>query len=140
MDNKSKEDFLKEVCEKYGIDLPKLEKEQNKLAKQIKLKDAIDFKLADRIAGIDNVFFENKIISAVVVMSAETMEIIEQKYFSDKMKFPYIAGFRAYRELPTMIEAFNKLEEKPDLVFISGHGIVHPRLGMASHFSISTGV
>jgi deoxyribonuclease V len=39
-----------------------------------------------------------------------------------------------------MVEAFNKLNEKPDVVFISGHGISHSRLGLASHFSLSTGV
>jgi len=39
-----------------------------------------------------------------------------------------------------MIEAFNQLEEKPELVLIHGHGISHDRLGLASHFSLSTGV
>ena len=48
--------------------------------------------------------------------------------------------FRSYRELPTMIEAFNKLNEKPDIMFIKGHGITHPRLGLASHFALITGI
>ena len=128
-----------EIAKKYGIDLRKLEQEQEKLAKQLEIKDSIDFSTVEKIGAIDNAFFQNKIISACVVVSPE-MEILEQEYFSDKMKFPYISGFRAYRELPTMIEAFNKLEEKPDVVFILGHGISHPRLGIASHFSISTSV
>jgi deoxyribonuclease V len=42
--------------------------------------------------------------------------------------------------MPIMLEAFNKLEEKPDVVFIKGHGITHPRLGLASHFSLIAGV
>ncbi len=128
-----------EIAKKYRIDLKKLEQEQKKLAKTIKTEDKIDFKLADKIGAIDNSFFENKIISAILVVNPE-MEIIEQEYYSDKLKFPYISGFRAYRELPTMIEAFNKLEERPDVIFVAGHGIAHPRLGLASHFSISTGV
>lgn len=126
-----------DIAKKYNIDLKKLEKEQEKLAKQLNIKDVIDFSTADKIGAIDNAFFQNKMISACVVVSSE-MEILEQEYFSDKMKFPYIAGFRAYRELPTMIEAFNKLEDKPDVVFVQGHGIAHPRLGISSHFSIST--
>ena len=130
---------VSEIAKRYGIDLKKLEKEQEKLAKQLSLKDSIDFSVADKFAAIDNSFFQNNIISACIVVSPE-METLEQEYFSDKMKFPYISGFRAYRELPAMIEAFNKLEEKPDVVFIQGHGILHPRLGVASHFSISTGV
>ena len=128
-----------EIVQRYNIDLKKLEKEQEKLAKQIEIKDKIDFSLSERICAIDNMFFKNKIISACIVVNQD-MEILEQEYFSDKMRFPYIAGFRAYRELPPMIEALNKLEEKPDVVFIIGHGIIHPRLGIASHFSISTQV
>jgi len=128
-----------EIAKKYGINLKKLEREQEKLAKEIKIEDSIDFSVADKIAAIDNAFFQNKIVSACVVVNKE-MEILEQEYFSDKMKFPYISGFRAYRELPAMMQAFNKLEEKPDIVLVLGHGIAHPRLGLASHFSISVGV
>lgn len=128
-----------ELAKRYNIDLKKLEEEQEKLAKQLEIKDSADFSKIEKIGAIDNAFHENIIISACVVVDSN-MEDLEQEYFSDKMKFPYITGFRAYRELPAMIESFNKLEEKPDLVFISGHGIAHPRLGIASHFSISTGI
>ena len=128
-----------ELAKKYNIDLKKLKKEQEKLAKQLEIKDSIDFSTAERIGAVDNAFFQNKIISACVLVNRD-MEILEQEYFSDRMKFPYMSGFRAYRELPSMIEAFNKLEEKPDVMFIPGHGIAHPRLGLASHFSLSSGI
>jgi len=42
--------------------------------------------------------------------------------------------------LPTITKLLEKVEEKPDLVFIKGHGITHPRLGLASHFSLVTGI
>jgi len=128
-----------ELAKRYNLDLKKLEKEQENLAKQLEIKDSIDFSVADKIGAIDNAFFQNNIISACVLVDNEN-EILEQEYFSDKLRFPYISGFRAYRELPSMIEAFTKLEEKPDVVFVSGHGISHPRLGLASHFSLSVGV
>jgi len=134
-----KEDKIKEIVEKYDIDLKKLEQEQLKLAKNISTEDKIDFRLADRVAGIDNIFLKNKIISGIIVMSDG--EIVEKEYVQDKVKFPYIPGFRAYRELPTMVAVLDKLDEKPDLVFIRGHGILHPRkLGIASHFSLATSV
>lgn len=134
-----KEERIKELIQKYNIDLKKLEDEQKKLAKNLSLKDSINFELADRVAGIENTFFKNRIISAIVVLSNN--ELVEQEYFEDKVKFPYIPGFRAYRELPSMMSAFNKLDEKPDLVFIRGHGILHPNcLGIASHFSLLAGV
>ncbi len=130
-----KEDLIK----KFNIDIEKLKREQEKLAKSLEIKDAFDFELVEKVAGIDSIFIKGMIISGVVVINRD-FEILEEEYFQDKAKFPYIPGFRAYRELPTMIEAFNKLSEKPDLVFIKGHGILHPRsLGLASHFSLATG-
>ena len=128
-----------ELAKKYNLDLKKLAQEQEKLAKQLAIKDEIDFSLIDKIGAVDTAFFQNKIISVCVVLNPE-MEMIAQGYFSDKIRFPYIRDFRAYRELPSMIEAFNKLEEKPDVIFVPGDGISHPRLGIASHFSISVGV
>ncbi len=128
----------KELVKKYDINLEQLEEEQNKLAKLVKIKDAMDFTHATKIAGIDNTFFQNQIVSAIVVLGEEN-EILYQEYAQRKIKFPYLPGFRAYRELPAMLEAYDKLEEKPDVVLIPGHGIAHPRLGLASHFSIASG-
>lgn len=129
-----------ELAKKYDIDLNKLEDEQKKLAENIHIDDSMEFNVIERVAGVENIFFKNKIISAIVVMNSN-FEVLEQQYFSDKVRFPYISGFRAYRELPSMIQCFNLLEEKPSVVFIKGHGIAHPNgLGLASHFSISTGV
>lgn len=135
---KMDEDKQKELIQKYNLDIKKLESEQEKLAKNIILKDNIDFSLSDRVAGIDSFFVMNNIISAIVVMNEE---IIEQEYYKDKIRFPYLPGFRAYRELGAMINAFNMLDERPDVVFVHGHGIVHERgLGIASHFSLLTGI
>ncbi len=134
-----KEGKIEEIAKKYNINLKKIEEEQNKLARQLVLKDSADFSKIEKVGGFSNVFYQNKIISAVVVLDSN-LEIMEQKYFSDKARFPYIPGFRAYRELPSMVSCFNSLDEKPELVFIAGHGISHPRLGIASHFSLVSGV
>ena len=38
-----------------------------------------------------------------------------------------------------MLEALSLLSAKPDLCFIDGHGIAHPRrLGIAAHFGVAT--
>jgi len=51
---------------------------------------------------------------------------------------PYRPGFQAYREMPAMIEAFNSLEQEPDLILVSGTGVAHPRkLGIASHLGLA---
>ena len=134
-----KEDKIQELIKRNNIDLNKLEQEQGKLAKSLEIKDSIDFSKVVKIGGFSSAFFQNKIISSVVVLDSD-FEILEQKYFSDRVKFPYIPGFRAYRELPAMLSCFELLDDKPEVVFILGHGITHPRLGLASHFAIASGI
>jgi len=128
-----------ELIAKYNISIESLKAEQLKLSKEITLKDSQDFSNVERIAAVENIIVMNQIISVVIVCDKE-FNIIEQQYFLDKLRFPYLNEFRSYRELPTMVEAVNKLNESPDLVLIRGEGIMHPRLGIASHFSLSTGL
>jgi deoxyribonuclease V len=129
----------KEAIEK-GIDIEGLKAEQEKLVKTISLEDPFDFNNATRFAGIDvQADIEKKEIIAVIVILDENFEIIEERYAKDRISFPYIPGFRAYRELPVMIKTLEKVEEQPDVIFLLGHGIAHPRgLGIASHFGLAT--
>ncbi len=128
---------VESIAKKFNINLQKLEIEQKKLAKAVSLKDVIDFNLVDRIAGCDTISLNGKIIAAIVVLDSN-LQPIEQQYVIKKAEFPYLSGFRAYRELPIIVECFNKLQEQPDIIFINGHGIAHPRrCGIATHFSIS---
>ena len=126
------------IVKRYNLDLDKLKKEQESLAKGLKIKDNPDL-IIDKIGAVDNIFIKNKILSCIIICD-KNFEIIERAYSLEKAKFPYIPGFRNYREMPTMISAFEKLNEKPDIFFVSGQGIIHPRLGLASHFGLSTGI
>mgnify|MGYP002725690965 CR=1 FL=1 len=128
-----------EIAQKYGIDFDSLEKEQVGMAKEISLKDRIDFSLAERYGGVETIFIGNKILCCIIVCDKE-FEVIDKAYAFEKIKFPYVPGFRNYREMPAMTLAFEKLNEKPDVFFISGHGVTHPRFGLASHFSLASGI
>jgi len=127
------------LLKRYNIDIESLKKEQIKLAQGIELKDKIDFSLVESYGAISNIFINNKMLSCIIVCNKD-FEIVNQAYVFEKVRFPYIAGFRNYRELEPMINAFEKLNEKPDVVFVQGQGISHPRLGLASNFALSTGV
>ncbi len=129
----------KEISKKYGINFEELEREQINLAKELKIKDKIDISLAEFFGAVDSLFIKNKILTCFIVCNKD-FEIVDQSYIFEKTKFPYIPGFRNYRELPSIIGAFEKLNEKPDLVFVGAHGIMHPKLGLASHFGLVTGV
>ncbi len=95
----------------------------NKLPKKINL-----------VAGADQAFINDEIISAIVVCKYENMKIIEKQYSITKTNFPYVPGFLFFREGPAIIKTFNKLNNKPDVLIIDGNGILHPRnVGLASH-------
>lgn len=117
------------------MDLRKLKEEQIKLAKKVIIND--NFDKIEKIAGVDQTFLHGDAISGIVVCDYKDLKLIEKKYGVLKAKFPYVSGFLSYRESPTIIEAFNKLENKPDILIVDGNGILHPRrIGMASHVGI----
>jgi len=138
VEEKKEEEKSEELAKRYNIDLVKLRQEQLKLAKEIVIKDKIDFSLADRFGAVENIFVNNRLLSCFIICNKD-YEIIDRAYAYEKVRFPYISGFRSYRELVPMMIAFEKLKEKPDIIFVSGNGIIHPRLGLASHFSLSVG-
>jgi len=121
-----------------GIDLEKLKEEQKKLAKLLELKDAFDFSNCQRYAAIVVESLKNRELIAAIAILDEDMKLIEDKYITKMPKFPYIPGFRAYRELPIMQAVYEKIEEQPDVIFILGQGISHPQgLGIASHLGLN---
>lgn len=116
------------------LNISKLREEQLKLAKEIELKDHV--KKFNLIAGCDQTFIKEEVISCVCVLDKK-LNLIESKFSRLRAKISYVPGFLFYREGPAVIEAFNKLERKPDVMIVDGNGILHPRgIGMASQLGL----
>ncbi len=91
------------------------------------------------IAGSDISFnrFSDIGYAVVLVFSFPDFTLVEKSLVVGKLDFPYISGLLSFREIPLLLEAYNNLKIKPDLLVVDGQGIAHPRrLGIASHFGL----
>jgi deoxyribonuclease V len=80
---------------------------------------------------------EGMIFAAVVLLEAATMRVVGAAHAARRADFPYVPGFLGFREVPCLLDAFARLPAPPDLVFVDGHGISHPRrLGIATHLGV----
>lgn len=110
---------------------------QESLSKKLVLTDG--FSALRLIGGVDTSFSKDgRVLSVIVVMRFETLELIEFSYYSTKEFVPYIPGFLSFREGPAIIEAWKRLKVKPDVLLVDGQGYAHPRhFGIASHLGIA---
>lgn len=118
------------------MDVVELKKEQLKLASKIVLRDG--FPSIKTIAGVDCISVQDKLLACIVVCEFPSLRIIEKKTYLLNDALPYREGFQDYREMPAIIEAYNKLDQEPDVILVNGNGIVHPRkIGLASHLGLA---
>ena len=118
------------------MDLIELKQEQIRLASKIILRDA--FSRIKTIGASVCIPYGKDLLACVVVCEFPSFQIKEKKTFLLPNPLSPILGYSAYREMPAIIEAFNQLEEEPDVLFVHGHGINHPRhFGIASHIGLA---
>ncbi len=100
-----------------------------------------DFGELRLIAGVDQAFMDDKIISGIVVLKYDSLEVIERVHSIRPVNYPYIPTFLSFREGPAIVSAFKKLKNPPDIMMVDGAGINHPRgAGIATHIGVSLDV
>lgn len=110
---------------------------QQQLASKVIKEDMIN--QVNLVAGVDVAYAKesDKLVAAIVILNAATLEVIETTTAEDTAQFPYIPGLFSFRELPPLIKAFANLKNTPDLVVCDGQGYAHPRrFGLACHLGI----
>ncbi|MBS3169442.1 endonuclease V [Candidatus Woesearchaeota archaeon] len=118
------------------MDLRELKQEQLRLAPKIILRDS--FTKVKTIGAAACVSCGKDLIACVVVCGFPALTLKEKKTFLLPDPLTYVPSYEAYREMPAIIEAFNRLEEEPDILLVNGPGINHPcRFGLAAHLGLA---
>ena len=108
---------------------------QKELKKKISLKKS--FSKIDKVAGADVSYYQNNMIAGVIIFEFPNLKVIESQFFVSPVKFPYIPGLLTFREGPSLLAAFKKIKNEPDIILFDGQGIAHPRrMGIATHLGL----
>lgn len=121
------------------IDIQQLKQQQIENAKRIIWQDDFTFTEPRLIGGTDVGFEEDGAITraAIVVLEYPSLNVVEYQVAKIPTQLPYIPGLLSFREYPALLEAWHMLSVKPELLFVDGQGVAHPRrLGIASHLGL----
>ncbi|ACS87467.1 deoxyribonuclease V [Musicola paradisiaca] len=125
------------------MDINALREEQIDKASQVVRHDDMPFEQPAFIAGADVGFEQGGDVTraALVVLAYPSLELVEYRVARIPTVMPYIPGFLSFRESPALLAAWEMLSHRPELLFVDGHGVSHPRrLGVASHFGLLVNV
>lgn len=110
---------------------------QNTLASEIISNRPIDVEAVQLVAGVDVSVKGEHSQAAVVVLRFPDLTPVETVLAQQPTPFPYIPGLLSFREGPVLQEAFEKLQNVPDVFIFDGMGIAHPRrVGIASQMGL----
>ncbi|PWI47122.1 endonuclease V [Candidatus Heimdallarchaeota archaeon B3_Heim] len=115
-----------------------LRKDQLALQKRVIIEDHPSLSRISLVAGCDVSYFSNgDACAGIAVLEIPSLTQVEYVFYIYTPKIDYVPTFLAYREAPGIVEAYKKLQNKPDLIVVDGNGILHPhKLGIASHLGI----
>lgn len=97
----------------------------------------------ETVAGLDVAYAEDgdRLAAAVTVLDARTLAVVDRAVATGRPAFDYVPGLFAFRELPALLAALDRLAVRPDLLVCDGHGLAHPRrFGLACHLGVVTGL
>jgi deoxyribonuclease V len=77
------------------------------------------------------------VFAGFVVLETPGFAVRERAGVRTTASFPYIPGLLSFREVPPLLEAWEKLTVRPDVILADGQGRAHPRrFGLACHLGL----
>ena len=89
------------------------------------------------VAGVDAGYDGDTMRIVAVSLDAKDLALTEITAVKRQAEFPYIPTYLAYREFSGIAAAVRRLERRPDVLLIDGHGRLHPALfGVACYVGV----
>lgn len=131
MNNRIKKFY--EIIRNHKNDLKKLEEYQLEIKNKI-IDSDIHLKRYSIYAAIDVAYRENQGYAGLIIYDFQDKTIIKKISIMDSVNFPYISTFFSFREGPIILKLLEKIDmTKIDVLLLNAHGLMHPRIGLASH-------
>jgi deoxyribonuclease V len=108
------------------------------------------------VAGLDVAYDGDEYAAAVVVLeviraadeaqragasAGVRLQEVDRAVVRGRTSFPYLPGLFAFREVPGLVAALERLRVTPELLVCDGQGLAHPRrFGLACHLGVVTGL
>lgn len=97
----------------------------------------LDLESVRYVAGADVSTEKDTAYATVVVLGFPDLSLVEVQGFEAPLTFPYVPGLLAFREIPSVAGALEKVTSPVDAVIFDAHGLAHPRrMGLASHMGL----
>lgn len=89
------------------------------------------------IAGVDVAIKDDEAHATVAVLAFPDFSLVEVAHGRGPAVLPNVPAFTSFREGAALCEAFERLENLPDVFLFDGAGIAHPsRFGTACHLGL----
>ncbi len=119
--------------------LAELRREQLRLAERVQ-ENRLE-KVPEVLGGVDVAYEGERAYAVAVEVDARTLEATEIVGRELAVEFPYIPTYLAFREMPAIEAAVHALRAPPDVLFVDGHGRLHPALfGFACFAGVRLGL
>jgi len=123
-----------DVLQPVGL-LTALREEQRTLSDRVVEMDT--GRQFERIAGVDAGYDADAMYVVATCVALKDLNPIDITAVRHRAEFPYIPTYLAYREFPGIEAAVRRLNRRPDVLLVDGHGRLHPALfGIACYVGL----